>query len=934
MDALWPGQSVTPKALTNRVVQLREALGDNPAAPQIIQTVHRRGYRFCAELASLNSDSEGAPAPPSASTLQSPAGPHFVGRQTELDRLRRRAQLAVEGQRQQVALSGEAGIGKSALLDQFVARARPDGWLPARGQCVALRGDGEAFGPALGLLSDLCSGPLASQVVPLLRRYAPCWLLQLPWLHQAGELARLQRELGGSGPGRMVREGVALLEAVAALQPLLLVVEDLQWADHATLDLLARLMAAHAPARLLLLTSSRPPVEDEAQASASWLALVQRQAATGRGELLALPPLQAADLSAYLQRRYGGQQDWQPTLLHRLVALGGGNPLFVVAMLDHLEDLGWLSNAEGSWALADRSDDGALDRVLPQRLAALLTERAAGLDAHTRRMLEAAAVIGVQFAVPLLAAVCERPVFDIEARCAALARQQFFLQAAAPQRWSDGREVSVFAFSHDLYRQALADALPDGQRRALHERVARSLEHHWRDSPHSVAHAVAEAYVAAALPADAVRVLQVAAGVAAQRFAYQEASQVLRQAQQQLALLPDTPQRARDAVYVHLTQAAVTMTGHGLRDPRVMQSYEAATAMAEQAGTSMEQLRALMGVCMGNVLGGQWERACAAGQRAVALAAAHHPALLAMARTYAGLAEYGAGNLASARQQCELALTTTPAPGLPLFIDVHTMATFHLGRVLCLKGEVGAGIQRMQEAERRVRADGVPFDRIQTLHHVADLWRVLGRPDAARAIFEEVLALAEQHALDYYSRYARTALWSLGQEATAPPDLDDGLAAMQRTGDCWGVTSLSLFVIESLCQRGLVADARRHLQAVQALPSGVPASLRPLQCAARAGVLSLEGANPAVVDAAWAEGFQLAQAQGNRLMQLRLALRRWAWRRQAAWPAVVDEAGATDSARADIVKACSTLRDPAGLSDWAQAQAILGSEVPATASLG
>src|SRR5262245_23165530 len=198
LDALWPGTHVTDVVLKVCVNELRQVLGDTAKAPRFIATVHRRGYRFI-------------PEPPCArdeeTALDSPVA-ILVGRDDALAHLDRCLGDALRGRRQVVLVSGEAGIGKTTLVDAFLRRSRAGTaaerpWL-SRGQCVAQFGVGEPFGPVLEGLGRLCRGPEGAPLVARLRELAPEWLLQLPGVLAPAERRDLHRRAPPPAPDRML----------------------------------------------------------------------------------------------------------------------------------------------------------------------------------------------------------------------------------------------------------------------------------------------------------------------------------------------------------------------------------------------------------------------------------------------------------------------------------------------------------------------------------------------------------------------------------------------------------------------------------------------------------------------------------------------------------------------------------------------------------
>ena len=148
----------------------------------------------------------------------------------------------MEGRRQFSVLSGEVGIGKTTVVDLFVASLpTPPEVGVGRGQCVDTYGEGEPYLPMLEALGQVGQSPHREALRSVLQRYAPTWLVHLPGLLGDGERERLQRQLQGVTPARMLRELAEALEVLTTSIPLVLVLEDLHWSDVSTVNLLTYL---------------------------------------------------------------------------------------------------------------------------------------------------------------------------------------------------------------------------------------------------------------------------------------------------------------------------------------------------------------------------------------------------------------------------------------------------------------------------------------------------------------------------------------------------------------------------------------------------------------------------------------------------------------------------------------------------------------------
>jgi len=145
--------------------------------------------------------------------------------------------MTLQGTHQMVCITGEAGIGKTALVDAFatqVASTEPL-WF-GRGQCIEHHGVGEAYLPLLQVLGQFGRSPNGAEIIPLLYQYAPSWLLHLPALVAATAIGALKRRTGGELREGMSRELAEAVEILGTERPVLLVLEDLHWSDVSTLD--------------------------------------------------------------------------------------------------------------------------------------------------------------------------------------------------------------------------------------------------------------------------------------------------------------------------------------------------------------------------------------------------------------------------------------------------------------------------------------------------------------------------------------------------------------------------------------------------------------------------------------------------------------------------------------------------------------------------
>src|SRR5262249_10381794 len=271
---------------------------------------------------------------------------------------------ALGGRRQVVFVLGEAGIGKTSLIDAFQRSASS---VPSvrvtRGQSVEGFGGKEAYYPIFEAIGQLARGAAGTLIVNTLTVHAPTWMIQFPSLIRAEQRLALQREIVGATRERMVREICEALEIIAQTAPLVLVLEDLHWADHSTHDVISAIARRRDPARLLVVGTYRPA--DAIVADSPLKGLKQDLVLHRLAFEVTLERLRQSEVSDYLTQTFaaGDLPNGLAIAVHRH---SDGNPLFMRAMLDHLVQQGVLSQVSGRWITTiplDKVDPGVPDTL-------------------------------------------------------------------------------------------------------------------------------------------------------------------------------------------------------------------------------------------------------------------------------------------------------------------------------------------------------------------------------------------------------------------------------------------------------------------------------------------------------------------------------------------------------------------------------------------
>jgi DNA-binding winged helix-turn-helix (wHTH) protein len=388
LDKLWGDVHVSDGALKWHLREIRAALSDDAKAPRFIETVHTRGYRFLApvtaETVAVPADARiaGSPRP------NAPDAPHFVGREAELSRLHACLGRAHDRRVQAAFITGVSGAGKTTLANRFMASLASDPEvLIARGQCAEQYGASEPYMPMLEALERICGGRDREQVVDIFRRRAPSWLSHVPALLDRKEQPL---EAGPSRPERMLREMTMALVSLGEVHPLLLLIEDLHWADASTLQLLTYLCRRADSARIMILGTYRPQNLGQYPTGDA----LQELALCGSSEEIGLTEFDSKLLSRYLAARFPGHR-FPPELVPLLERRTNGNPLFSARTVDHWLQRGCFTVRDGAWQLA--LELAELEQLVPETLSRTLLREIDRLEPLERSVPDEASATALQF---------------------------------------------------------------------------------------------------------------------------------------------------------------------------------------------------------------------------------------------------------------------------------------------------------------------------------------------------------------------------------------------------------------------------------------------------------------------------------------------------------------------------------------------------------
>jgi DNA-binding CsgD family transcriptional regulator/tetratricopeptide (TPR) repeat protein len=627
-------------------------------------------------------------------------GPAFIGRAVELRRLDAVLERAEQGRPQLVLLAGDAGVGKTRLLLALAGRARRRGMRVLMGASVELGDIGLPYLPVVDALRELAGDPQEAGLLAGAAVTAPALGRLLPGIEPAGPT--------GDGLDQLqVLDAVrAVLVGLAERSPVLLVLEDLHWADRSTRDLVAFLARTLRSGRVVVAVSYR---SDELHRRHPLRPLLAELVRLPWAERLELAPFTQAELAEHLEGIAG--EPLPAGQLDGIYARSEGNPFYAEQLL------------------AASAGDARV--VLPATLAEVLLARVQGLSEAAQRVLRVAAVAGRRAPHRLLAEVAGLPVADLE---------RGLREAVDAGVLATDAATGSYAFRHALLQEAVYGDLLPGEQVRLHAAYAGLLAADPGGAAAELAHHCLASHDLAGALAASVR----AAGQAEAVLAPAEA---LRHLSSALALWERVPEPAAvtgtDRVELTLRAAAAAgATGEHQRAASLAQDA-ARTADAEdpaQAARAYERFGTYL------FYAGRVEEAVDAHARAVELVPARPPTRL-RARATAAIAQtlVNAKRPAEARHWCDEALAAARGAGSA---DEEADVLITLGMVEQYDDPASA-CTRFTAARVQAAATGNPEIELRALYDLAEVSSQLGDLAAACAAFDEAAELAERSGLGW-----------------------------------------------------------------------------------------------------------------------------------------------------------------------------------------
>jgi predicted ATPase len=726
----------------NCVTTLQRELGVEPSPAT------RQAYEQLIKMA--------GPHPPQAASpprllVTSP----LVGRQAEWQTVQSCWQQAASGQAHFVAVAGEAGIGKTRLIEELVDWVARRGTITAQARSYASEGE-LAYAPVTAWLR---TAALRRELVQL----DAVWLGQTVRL--LPELLAERPDLSPSEPLTESWQRQHFFEALARSilmvnRPLLLVIDDLQWTDHETLAWLHYLLCYNPQAPLLVAGTIRSTDVDSHHPLTALLLSLRSTDQLTEIELGLLDERDTAELAAHIAglelNSDSAAQLYQET---------EGHPLFVVETM----------RAGSTKAVPGRATS------LPPKVQAVIESRLAQLSASARRIANLAATIGRAFAFDVLAEASQE---DEDA----LVRG---LDELWQRRIIREQSENDYDFSHDKIREAVYNSLSTANRRLLHRRVAGALETVHATNLDAVSAQIAGQYGGAGLQGQAIAYYQRAGEVAQQIYANQDAIQLYSKGLALLKTGPDTPGRAEQELALQIPLSIAHRITNGYGAAEVGQALSRARILCQQMGQSEQLGPVLWGLFGFNFVRSNLHETLNLGEELLAIAQKlQNSAIGQQAHHVLGCTLCSMGEFEQSRLHLEQGIALHDAEqhhaqvtlfGVDLGIFCQAWSTHTLWHL----GYLEQSLQRSRETLALTQALGHPYSQALAMAYAAMLFQFSRDSSLVQEWAEAAIELCEEQDIAYYDSWATILRgWALAEQGLLTEGLDQmrqGLADFRRT---------------------------------------------------------------------------------------------------------------------------------------------------------
>ena len=606
-------------------------------------------------------------------------------------------------------------------------------------------------------------------------------------LLSTAELQELRLRVHGTTRERMLREFAEAFEMLTTEQTLVLVLEDLHWADVSTIELLAMLARRPDPARLLVVGTYRPA---EVLGSTHPLnGLVDELLAHHLATDVALSALKKEDIATYLHQRFP-QSMFPSRLADILHQRTEGTPLFLVSIVEELLAQQVITHVQDTWSVQDHNEQ--LTTVIPDSIRHLVARQRNRLAPHDQHTLEAASIAGIEFSVASVAAALDAEMVAVGALCAHLAECQQFLRPAGIAEWPDGTVAARYGFRHALYQHLWHERIPIEQQQHWHLRIGEWQERAYGERAGEIAGELAMHFEQGRDYRRAVRYLQMAGENALRRSATTEAVSYFTHGLDLLRISPETPERALQEMRLQLALGPVLIALKGYGTEEVEKTYARALELYKRVEDTPQLFPVLFGLRGYYLTRAQYHTARQLAEQCLALAErTQESALLVLSSFGLGAALYFLGEFTLAHHHFEHGITLyNPAQHnphvLPAAQDPGVTCRTYDAFVLWTLGYPDQALQRSPEALTLANEVSHPFSVVWAFTLALNVHLFRGEGRAAQEVAEQSIALATEQGFVVFAARGTFdrgyALVAQGQQAEGIRLMRQGLTDLRAIG--------------------------------------------------------------------------------------------------------------------------------------------------------
>ncbi len=699
----------------------------------------------------------------------------FVGRQHEIDAMKRALEQARAGHGQIVAAIGEAGLGKSRLFHEFKAITQ-DGAMVLETFSVS-HSKATAYLPIIDLLKNYFKiasddddrqrrEKLGGRVLMLDRTLEDTlpYMLALLGLSEANNpLAQMDQQIRRRRTLDAIKR---LLLRESLSQPLILIFEDLHWLDPESQALLDLLADSIGTARILMLVNYRPEYRHQWGAKSYYTQL-------------RLDPLGNESAGELLTALLGNEQDLS-ALRKLIVEKTEGNPFFMEEIVQALFDQSILTR-NGKVALTRPTTEIRI----PPTVQGVLASRIDQLEAGEKELLQTLAVIGKEFPAGLIKRIVPHSEDELERLLSRLQLGEFIYERPA---FPDVE----YTFKHALTLEVAYNSVLIERRRALHARVAQAQEALYSGHPDEHHGQIAEHYRLAGRALEAIKFLRLAALAAMRRSNYGEAVDRLNSAIGLLEGLPDRAQFERDEMWVYVMLGAALMAAKGFSASELGQAYAHARELCTKVGDDVATFAVLSGLWGFHYTRAELKETRQIADESMALALKlNDPGLMRDAHRTLGSSLAQVSEYSTAREHLERALAIPggdrPVMGFAMGPDANVLCLTVLSDVLEISGYPDQALARARQALKAVDQRSDPFSFAMALSFTSQVHCRRGEWRRGTELAGELLAICSEWGFPFWTAVAHNLMaWGLveqGRLDEAREHIEPGMRHLREGAD-------------------------------------------------------------------------------------------------------------------------------------------------------